>query len=500
MICAAVDIIDNHAHTVWSRENTLDLQTTDWGTALREWLRDQALQPDVPRAEALVKGFNQSAGITRITVDQYGTSQAHDAAPADWDQVTNPASGSRVTSQSPTALSAPEPDLQQTLAETDHDGSDSAEASSTPNTLPVEPPEPDGPGDFAIPGPLAPVPDGSLTDSPAPTSPVEPVRIVVPKAEADTTPARPQAPRHSAESFLTVNRVEEPATQGWRGALNHVGFHLAPSASEKAHRDDIQAVSQHWPGPRTIVVVNQKGGANKTPTAILLAAVFAQFGGAGVNAWDTNQLQGTLGWRTEQGPHEATAADLLAHADQLLGTEAQSADLARFVHHQTADKFDVLRAQPLLRDASRRLTPDQITLIHQVLGKYYRVVVADTSNDPSDPAWLQLMGHADQLVVATTTSDDRAEAGRLLLDDLESSGGHDAELAAGAVTVVSQADQKAPKSELKRIASGYRELTRAVVEIPYDPAMVSGWLRWGALASQTRRAWLAAGAAVAAGL
>lgn len=476
MICAAVDIIDNHAHTVWSRENTLDLQTTDWGTALREWLRDQALQPDVPRAEALVKGFNQSAGITRITVDQYGTSQARDAAPADWDQVTNPASGPRTTGQPRITPPVSAPELQQMPTEPDHADPHTTEASPTP------------------------VPDGSLTDSPAPSSPVEPVRIAEPATEPETAPPRPQAPRHSAESFLTVNRVEEPASQGWRGALNRLGLHLAPSADEKAHRDDIQAVSQHWPGPRTIVVVNQKGGANKTPTAILLAAVFAQFGGAGVNAWDTNQLQGTLGWRTEQGPHEATAADLLAHADQLLGTEAQSADLARFVHHQTADKFDVLRAQPLLRDASRRLTPDQITLIHQVLGKYYRVVVADTSNDPSDPAWLQLMGHADQLVVATTTSDDRAEAGRLLLDDLESSGGHDAELAAGAVTVVSQADRKAPRSDLKRIAAGYRELTRAVVEIPFDPAMVSGWLRWGALAGQTRRAWLAAGAAVAAGL
>lgn len=490
MICAAVDIIDNHAHTVWSRETTLDLQTTDWGTALRAWLRDQALHPDVGLAEALVRGLNKPGEVTRITVDQYGTSQAHDATPADWDQVTNPVSGSRATSQSPTALSAPEPDLQQTPAE----------PSSTPTTLPVEPPEPDGPGNFPIQGPLAPIPDGSLTDSPAPTSPVEPIRIIATTAEPDTTPPRPQAPRHSAESFLTVNRVEEPATQGWRGALNHLGFHLAPSASEKAHRDDIQAVSQHWPGPRTIVVVNQKGGANKTPTAILLAAVFAQFGGAGVNAWDTNQLQGTLGWRTEQGPHDATAADLLTHADHLLGTEAQSADLARFVHHQTADKFDVLRAQPLLRDATRRLTPAQITLIHQVLGKYYRVVVADTSNDPSDPAWLQLIGHADQLVVATTTSDDRAEAGRLLLRDLESSGGHDADLAANAVAIVSQADQKAPKSDLKRITAGYRELTRAVVAIPHDPAMVSGWLRWGALAGQTRRAWLAAGAAVAAGL
>ncbi|MFD0760440.1 AAA family ATPase [Arthrobacter ulcerisalmonis] len=85
---------------------------------------------------------------------------------------------------------------------------------------------------------------------------------------------------------------------------------MSPSESERAERSDVLAVSQHWPGPRTIAVVNGKGGAGKTPTTVLLAAVFARHGGAGVLTWDNNQTRGTLGWRTEQGPHEATLLDL----------------------------------------------------------------------------------------------------------------------------------------------------------------------------------------------
>lgn len=37
----------------------------------------------------------------------------------------------------------------------------------------------------------------------------------------------------------------------------------------------------------------RKGG--QTPTTVLLSAVFARYGGAGVVAWDANQTRGTLG-------------------------------------------------------------------------------------------------------------------------------------------------------------------------------------------------------------
>lgn len=300
--------------------------------------------------------------------------------------------------------------------------------------------------------------------------------------------------------FLTEQNIEPVATSGWRGVLARRGLHVTPSEAERAERADVHAVSQHWPGPRTIVVANGKGGAGKTPATVLLSAVFARYGGAGVIAWDVNQTRGTLGWRTEQGPHEATVLDLLPQAQRLLGSSAQSADLAHFVHHQTADRYDVLRSQPLILAAEQRVTPQNVDLIWSVVGKYYRLILVDTGNDESDPVWLQVIEHADQLVVPTSTRADHAEAGALLLDALRRRDAHSRQLADGAVAVITQADPRASKTDIATITDGYTGLVRAVVTIPHDPAMVDGQLTWDSLHPATRRAWLRAAAAVAQGL
>jgi MinD-like ATPase involved in chromosome partitioning or flagellar assembly len=304
----------------------------------------------------------------------------------------------------------------------------------------------------------------------------------VPATEADT----PRSRREARESFLTHQQDEEPATQGFRGLLTRIGIRVGPSEAERAERADERAVSQHWPGPRTISMVNGKGGAGKTPSTVLLAAVFAQYGGAGVVTWDNNQTRGTLGWRTEQGPHESTLLDLLPQTDRLLGPSAQAAD--------------VLRSKPIAMANEQRIEPQDVDAIHSVLSKYYRMILIDSGNDESDPMWQRMIDLTDQLVVATTTRDDHAEAGALLLEALATRDGRSAYLAQQAVVVVSQADQKEPASELEKVADGYRSLARAVVTIPFDPAMVDGHLRYGALRPETRRAWLAAAAAVAGGL
>ncbi|WP_240644087.1 ATPase [Antribacter gilvus] len=316
----------------------------------------------------------------------------------------------------------------------------------------------------------------------------------------ETTSGSPRTRREARQSFLQRELVEEPAARGVRGALARVGIRLGPSEAERAERDDERSVSQHWPGPRTVAVVNGKGGAGKTPSTVLLAAVFARYGGAGVVTWDNNQTRGTLGWRTEQGPHGSTLLDLLPQTDRLLGTSAQAADLARFVHHQTRDKFDVLRSKPMALAHEQRVEPEDVDAIHSVLSKYYRMIFIDSGNDESDPMWLRMIDLTDQLVVATTTRDDHAEAGALLLEALAARDGRSAYLAQQAVTVVSQADPKASPDDVRRVADGYSSLARDVVTIPFDPAMVDGHLRFGALRPATQRAWLGAGAAVAGGL
>jgi cellulose biosynthesis protein BcsQ len=325
----------------------------------------------------------------------------------------------------------------------------------------------------------------------------------------DATEEAPPTRRSLKEtSFLVSAPVLEPATQGWRGALTRLGLRMDPSDEELSEREDIRTVSQHWPGPRTIAVVNRKGGANKTPTVVMLSAILARYSGASTVAWDNNESQGTLGWRTEKGAHDRSVLDLIDSSTQLLSPSTNAAEIAKFVHHQTADKFDVLRSDEN-EEGDHEITAQEVDIAHEVLTRYYRLVVMDSGNTARAANWRRMIHHTDQLVVPVTAIEDRAEAARLTLQTLESRGGHDAELARNAVAIVSESTDakrtmsgdalKRAKDEAQRIADGFEPFVRAVVRIPYDPALVNGPIRYEALQPATQRAWLAAAAAVAKG-
>ncbi len=324
-----------------------------------------------------------------------------------------------------------------------------------------------------------------------------PTGTTAPSAHASGTGLRP---REGRRSFLSPDEVVVPAETGFRGFLAGLGIRLRPSTTERAVRVDIATVSRHWPGPRTISVVNGKGGANKTPTTVLLAAVFARNGGGPVLAWDNNETRGTLGWRTEQGPHEATVLDFLPQTDALLAPSAQSALLARYVHHQTADKFDVLRSKPAVLASQQKVTAEDFDALHEVASKYFRLNVIDSGNDETAERWLRMIHHTDQLVIATTTLEEHAEAGALLLEALRDRGGRYGELARQAVVIISQSDKNGTRAQPQAIADGFGELARRTVTIPFDVALLKGRIRFSAMRPATQRAWLTAAAAVAEGL
>jgi cellulose biosynthesis protein BcsQ len=376
------------------------------------------------------------------------------------------------------------------------------------DTVPVPPAEPAAT--------MAEPTDASVTMAEPQSSPPNPVAPETMAAPADrevqTAAAAEAAPltRRSLKetSFLVSAPVLEPATQGWRGTLTRLGFRMDPSKEELSEREDIRTVSQHWPGPRTIAVVNRKGGANKTPTVVMLSAILARYSGAATVAWDNNESQGTLGWRTEKGAHDRSVLDLIDSSTQLLSPSTNAAEIAKFVHHQTADKFDVLRSDEN-EEGDHEVTAEEVDIAHQVLTRYYRLVVMDSGNTARAANWRRMIDHTNQLVVPVTAIEDRAEAARLTLQTLESRGGHDAELARNAVVIVSESTDakrsmtgdalKRAKAEAQRIADGFEPFVRAVVRIPYDPALVNGPIRYDALQPATQRAWLAAAAAVAKG-
>lgn len=311
-------------------------------------------------------------------------------------------------------------------------------------------------------------------------------------------PVPEPAPSPREVSFLSTTAAPPPVLHGWQAWLARLGIKSGPSAEDIAKWEDERAIAQHWPGPRTIAVLNGKGGSGKTPSTALLSAMFARAGGSGVLAWDTNVTRGTLGWRTETGNHDASVLDMLPHTQDLLTPNARAADLAAYVHHQRHDMYDVLRSNPLLLSIEQQLTPDQLDAVQAVAAKYYRLIFMDSGNDEGAPIWLRMIDHADQIVVATTTRPDHAEAGRLLLNALTERDDHSAQLAERAVVIVSQADREEAKAA--EIARGFEPIARQVVTIPYDPAMRAQWLRVEALAQSTQRAYLRAAAAVAAGL
>lgn len=348
-----------------------------------------------------------------------------------------------------------------------------------------------------------------VTDAPAPGP--APVPVPVPVAifaasgvESDSieSAAKNAQPEENQESrrrgsFITAEQATAQRPTGWRAWFASVGITVPPSTAQRERAVRIGAVSRHWAGCRTIAVANGKGGVGKTLTTAMLSAVFAREGGGGVLAWDNNDTRGTLGWRTEQGLYDTTIRDLLPAARHLLEASSGISDISQYVHHQGADRYDVLRSNPELLAVDQRLAAADFELLAKVAMRHYRIVVFDSGNDESADRWLSMIDHAHQLVVPTLTAPESAESARLLLHALRDRDPHSADLADHAVVVVTQSEPSG-RADLERIAGGFEDLGATVVRVPFDPALKAGPLRFDQLRPRTKDAWLAVAAAIAA--
>lgn len=306
------------------------------------------------------------------------------------------------------------------------------------------------------------------------------------------------APRDTADEPMLRRRrttfvsQTEPATtqaSGWRALLR-----AKPSKAEGAQAEARRTVSTHWPSIRRIAVVNGKGGAGKTTATACLASVFARHGGGGVLAWDNNATRGTLGWRTEDGGHEGTIQDLLEHAGQLLQPTVTRSAIAAYVHHQTEDKYDVLRSNPELLAIRQQVNSAEFDTLVRVIDRNYRLVIFDSGNDESAERWLRMIDHSHQLVVPTTASPEAAESAMLLLEALAERDERSAYLAKNAVVVVSDGDRA---GQTTPIADGFRDAGYFTEVIPLDRALRSGPIRHDRLARVTQDAWVRVAAAAA---
>ncbi|MBG6226553.1 MinD-like ATPase involved in chromosome partitioning or flagellar assembly [Arthrobacter sp. CAN_A2] len=331
----------------------------------------------------------------------------------------------------------------------------------------------------------APVEASVATEATAPAETVEPL------------PTR----RTAMPSFVDRPDADSPAQAGFRGVLNQFGLKLAASPAELEQRRDEKTVSQHWAGPRTITVLNPKGGAGKTPTVICLSAVFARLGGSGVLAWDNNNSLGSLGWRTFDAGHEATVVDLLEQTDYFMTANARAGDLASYVHHQPSDQYDVLRSDDRSGAKKRHeVTGDEVHRLYSVAAKYYRLILMDSGNTERGDNWEAMIGHSDQVVIPVKSVDDAAEGASRVLSALRAGNEHAQSLADRAVVIVLGCTPSHGPAKLNELADSFRPFVKSVVTVPYDPSLIEGRIRFSSMLPQTRRAWLRAAAQIAEGL
>ncbi|MFF2273737.1 MinD/ParA family protein [Agromyces sp. NPDC058136] len=345
----------------------------------------------------------------------------------------------------------------------------------------------------AAPNPTAPLPvpaaaaSTALPASPLPATPTRAAAVDTGKPTVDDLLNSRSRPRR------------DRATTGWRGAVRKVtrgAISPAPSRAEQSRLERERAVQRRLGGPRTIVILNPKGGAHKTTSTLLLAATFGTLRGGSTLAWDNNETRGTLGWRAQHAPHHRTAVDLLGDLPSF--TDADASSLARldaYVRTQVDARFDVLASD---EDATASSTIDAAAFdrLHEVLAKYYRIILIDTGNNMRASNWIAAVAAADQLVIVSTVREDTAASAAWLLDGLREKGfGQKVD---EAVTILAAPSARPDPALVDRLESHFSQVTSAVTRVPFDPALVDGGpIDFEALSDGTRDAWLSAAAVIA---
>ncbi len=357
-------------------------------------------------------------------------------------------------------------------------------------------PSPGSPG-WAPPGPPAEV------SAPRVAPPAAPIFTPGPPTEAPAA-AVAASSLPTLSSLLAARPVETggPATQGWQAAIRRLTGGLIsprPNPAEQQQRTNIAAVQRSLRGPRTVVVVNPKGGAHKTTATLLISATFGIHRGGYTLAWDNNETRGTLGWRANQARHTNTAVDLLRDLDRFDPSRgARVGDLDNYVRSQGSAQFDVLASDEDAASAAS-IDTEAFLSLHRTLSRFYRVIVVDTGNNMRAGNWQAAIDRADQLVIVSTVREDTAQSAAWLIDALRAAGRHEA--VRNAVTVLAAPGRDLDGGLSDRLHSHFSQLTRAVLDVPHDEVLVPGGpLNIATLSPASRTAWLRVTATIAEGL
>jgi len=287
---------------------------------------------------------------------------------------------------------------------------------------------------------------GEIFDAPEPAAMLTAERLI------DTTNRYRQAPESGIRRFVyfaslkTVNMGDSLATR-------------------ERHAVDARIGAPLEGGTKFVPVLTRKGGVGKTTVTTLLGMALALVREDRVVAIDANPDRGTLAERVSKNTR-FTVRDVVNRAAAIDGFTDFSTMVSRDV-----TRLDVLASDndPMLSEA---FNEGDYNVVADMAARYYSVVLTDCGTGIVHSVMRPTLQRANGLVIVSGGSVDEARLASETLTWLEANDYGD--LVRNSVVALNTATQATQLVKLDEIEAHFKSRVRAVVRIPYDPALAAG--------------------------
>ena len=233
-------------------------------------------------------------------------------------------------------------------------------------------------------------------------------------------------------------------------------------------------------GAKFVPVLTRKGGVGKTTVTTLLGMAMALVREDRVIAIDANPDRGTLAERVSKSTR-FTVRDVVNRAAAVDGFSDFSTMVSR-----DATRLHVLASDsdPMLSEA---FDEGDYNVVADMAARYYTVILTDCGTGIVHSVMRPTLQRANGLVIVSGGSVDEARLASETLTWLEANGYGD--LVRQSVVALNTATQGTNLVKLDEIEAHFRSRVRAVVKIPYDPALAAGSvIKFDQLHKNTREA------------
>ena len=282
----------------------------------------------------------------------------------------------------------------------------------------------------------------------------------------------------------TSNRFRPAPESGIRRLLYFATFrawNLGDSLAVRERKAVEARISAHLEGGTMFIpVLTRKGGVGKTTITTLLGMALALTREDRVIAIDANPDRGTLAERVSKGTR-FTVRDVVNRAASIDGFTDFSSMVSRDV-----TRLDVLASDndPMLSEA---FNEGDYNVVADMAARYYSLVLTDCGTGIVHSVMRPTLQRASGLVIVSGGSVDEARLASETLTWLEANDYGD--LVRNAVVALNTATQATELVKLDEIEAHFASRVRAVVRIPYDPALAAGSvIKFAELKKQTREA------------